>query len=66
MRTGLPGPAQPILASWALDRGWPGDLDRAGLAELTAASAWWIREHGGDDDVRDVAGAIFDVTDWWP
>jgi hypothetical protein len=59
-------PAQRFTAHQALDHEWPGNLDRASLAELIAASTWWLLEKGSDEDIREVADALFDVTDWWP
>jgi hypothetical protein len=59
-------PAQCFTADRALAHEWPGNLDRASLAELIAASAWWLLENGDDEDIREVAEALFDVTDWWP
>jgi hypothetical protein len=59
-------PAQRFPVSPALDHEWPGDLDRASLAELVAASAWWLKDNGSDEDIREVADALFDVTGWWP
>jgi hypothetical protein len=59
-------PAQCFPVGRALDQEWRGDLDRASLAELIAASAWWLKENGSDEDIREVADALFDVTEWWP
>jgi hypothetical protein len=49
-----------------LHHDWPGVFDRAGLMDLTAATAWWIDQQGGSTDVDEIVQAIFDVTRWWP
>lgn len=59
-------PDQCFTAHQALDHEWPGNFDRASLAELIAASAWWLSENGSDEDIREITDALFDVTDWWP
>jgi hypothetical protein len=45
---------------------WPGDLDRAGVMELIAASGWWIDCNGDDTSIDETIEAIFTVTRWWP
>ena len=49
-----------------LHHDWPAGVDRAGLMELLAASAWWIDQNGDNNDIDEVVEAIFDVTRWWP
>ena len=60
-----PDHAPPFADGKALHRAWPGDLDRAGLTELLAASAWWISLND-EEGACAVIDAIFDVAEWWP
>jgi hypothetical protein len=49
-----------------LQQDWPTDLDRPTLFDLIAASAWYLRRHGGQRTVRELTDAVFDVIRWWP
>jgi len=54
-----------FAAGAPLHNSWPVDIDRAGLMELIAASAWWIRRTGTGQDIDEIVKAIFDVARWW-
>jgi hypothetical protein len=55
-----------FLAKPDLHRTWASNLDRAALANLLAASAWWLHREGGASAVDEVVDAMCDVCTWWP
>jgi uncharacterized protein (DUF2267 family) len=55
-----------LFSALPLHRGWPVRISRAELFELVAASAWWIRQHGGTPAIVETVKAVFDVARWWP
>jgi hypothetical protein len=55
-----------LFSDLPLHRGWPVGISRSELFELIAASAWWIRQHGGREAIVETVEAVFDVARWWP
>jgi hypothetical protein len=60
------GRHQAFSADQALHNEWAGRIDRASLADLIDAAAWWIKATGGENDVQQVVDAILDTAAWWP
>lgn len=52
-------PDLPVLAAWRAA------TVRSDLFTIVAASAWWIRDVGGADGVRETVKAVLDVSSWW-